>query len=140
MTDKEIIGVLLRKRKEERCRLVVRPRFTLYRELFGIIAAAAVLTAIICFSSLLPDKLFVPAVLVASVLFIVTQAKSILLIMIFTYQKFAPKLIRSACLFTPSCSEYMRISIQKYGVLCGVGKGLRRLRRCHPPNGGFDEP
>ncbi|NLT09546.1 MAG: membrane protein insertion efficiency factor YidD [Ruminococcus sp.] len=79
--------------------------------------------------------------LIAAILiFLIAQTKNIILLMIFLYQKFAPKAIRAACLFTPSCSEYMRISVQKYGVLKGVKKGFRRLRRCRPPNGGLDEP
>lgn len=36
------------------------------------------------------------------------------------------------CRYYPSCSEYAILAINKYGVLKGTGKALRRLLRCHP--------
>jgi putative membrane protein insertion efficiency factor len=36
------------------------------------------------------------------------------------------------CPFEPSCSEYMVLSIQKYGSLQGCLKGLKRICRCNP--------
>lgn len=48
-------------------------------------------------------------------------------------------LLPSACRFTPTCSEYMRGAVEKYGVAKGVWLGLRRLLRCHPfQEGGYD--
>ena len=71
---------------------------------------------------------------------IVIRLKSILVFTVYLYQKFAPESIRSSCRFTPSCSQYMIMAIEKYGVFIGVLKGLRRLSRCHAPNGGHDYP
>lgn len=48
--------------------------------------------------------------------------------------------MRGACLFTPTCSEYMIISLNKYGALKGLLMGLSRIIRCRPPNGGEDYP
>lgn len=56
------------------------------------------------------------------------------------YQHYAPDRIRLKCVFEPSCSEYMILSIEKYGAIKGLIKGCIRLLRCHPPNGGRDEP
>lgn len=56
------------------------------------------------------------------------------------YQKHAPKHIRSACLFTPTCSEYMILAINKYGSIIGIYKGIKRILRCKYPNGGIDYP
>ena len=56
------------------------------------------------------------------------------------YQRFAPTYIRKSCRFTPSCSNYMIHSIEIYGVIYGVAKGVKRLLRCYPPNSGVDEP
>ena len=56
------------------------------------------------------------------------------------YQRYAPKRIRLKCLFEPSCSEYMIASIEKHGTICGIIRGLKRISRCHPPNGGVDLP
>jgi putative membrane protein insertion efficiency factor len=55
------------------------------------------------------------------------------------YKLIVSPLLPSACRFHPTCSDYMKESIEKHGVLKGVGRGLRRLSRCHPfHEGGFD--
>jgi len=55
------------------------------------------------------------------------------------YKRFISPALPSACRFQPSCSEYMRDAVQKYGVFRGVSLGVRRLLRCHPfHQGGFD--
>ena len=56
------------------------------------------------------------------------------------YQKTAPERIRNNCRYIPSCSEYMILAIQKYGVIKGVRMGINRLGRCKYPNGGEDYP
>ena len=46
---------------------------------------------------------------------------------------------RAACRFTPTCSEYTRIAIEKYGVFRGAWMGLCRICRCRPGGGfGYD--
>ena len=48
-------------------------------------------------------------------------------------------LLPSACRFYPTCSEYMREAVERYGAVRGIGKGVWRLLRCHPwHEGGFD--
>jgi len=55
------------------------------------------------------------------------------------YQIVISPLLPAACRFYPSCSEYMRQAVARYGVLKGIWMGLRRLARCHPfHSGGFD--
>lgn len=45
------------------------------------------------------------------------------------------------CKYQPSCSEYMKLAIEKYGVFFGVFKGLWRILRCNPfSRGGEDLP
>lgn len=45
------------------------------------------------------------------------------------------------CRFYPSCSEYTKQSIGKYGVLRGISRGLLRIIRCNPLyEGGVDHP
>lgn len=56
------------------------------------------------------------------------------------YKAFAPMSVRDRCLFTPTCSTYMIMAICKYGLFIGVVKGIRRILRCKPPNGGIDYP
>lgn len=55
------------------------------------------------------------------------------------YKRWISPLLPSACRYHPTCSEYMRQAVERYGVLRGVGMGIRRLLRCHPfHEGGFD--
>jgi len=77
---------------------------------------------------------------VALLLYALLRLKRILLFMISVYQRYAPLSLRSACCFEPTCSEYMRLAIEKYGVRTGFSKGIDRLLRCKPPNGGYDWP
>lgn len=45
------------------------------------------------------------------------------------------------CRFHPTCSEYTKQSILKYGFFRGGFKGARRILRCHPwSEGGIDHP
>jgi putative membrane protein insertion efficiency factor len=57
------------------------------------------------------------------------------------YQWTLSPLLGNVCRFQPSCSRYMVEALQKYGLLRGLAKGLRRLSRCHPwSRGGYDPP
>jgi len=56
------------------------------------------------------------------------------------YQRVAPVRIRRNCRFEPSCSTYMILAVQKYGVLTGIRQGIGRLIRCRAPHGGVDYP
>ncbi len=60
--------------------------------------------------------------------------------MVLMYKAYAPMKVINRCLFEPTCSTYMIMAIQKYGLLIGVIKGIKRIRRCHLPNGGVDYP
>ena len=45
------------------------------------------------------------------------------------------------CKFSPSCSAYMILAIEKYGSVKGLFKGITRILRCNPfSNGGVDYP
>lgn len=56
------------------------------------------------------------------------------------YKAFAPLETRDRCRFEPTCSTYMILAIKKFGLIIGVIKGIRRILRCKPPNGGIDYP
>jgi len=68
---------------------------------------------------------------------------------LFLYQKTLSPLIHyitshffasnSSCRFTPTCSQYSRTAIKKYGIIRGGTLSLKRLLRCHPFSpGGYD--
>lgn len=64
--------------------------------------------------------------------------KKFLLILIKIYQKFS-SMTPKTCRFVPTCSEYAKEAIQKYGVLKGFFLAVKRILKCHPLNeGGFD--
>ncbi|MCX5703744.1 MAG: membrane protein insertion efficiency factor YidD [Candidatus Omnitrophica bacterium] len=56
------------------------------------------------------------------------------------YQGSLRTLLPCSCRFVPSCSEYARLAILKYGFMQGIIKALRRLLLCHPFSGkaGYD--
>lgn len=60
--------------------------------------------------------------------------------LILMYKAFAPRSMRDRCRFEPTCSTYMIMAINKYGLIKGLIKGIGRLLRCKPPNGGIDYP
>jgi len=45
-----------------------------------------------------------------------------------------------ACRFYPTCSEYTYQSIEKYGIISGTWKALKRIVRCNPWNKGGNDP
>ncbi len=73
---------------------------------------------------------FTIIVLAADVIF---ALKRITICLIKIYQRYK-------CRFEPSCSEYMLLVIEKYGLRKGLQKGISRLKRCNINGGGFDFP
>ncbi len=64
--------------------------------------------------------------------------KKVFLFLISIYQKIS-RLTPSVCRFYPTCSEYTKQAVLKYGVLKGGWLGIKRIARCHPGNeGGYD--
>lgn len=61
-----------------------------------------------------------------------------MLFLIKIYQFFS-KFTPPVCRFTPTCSEYARQAIEKYGVLKGGWLAIKRISKCHPwHEGGYD--
>lgn len=43
------------------------------------------------------------------------------------------------CRYTPTCSEYMIIAIDRFGIIKGLFLGIKRILRCNPWGGfGYD--
>ena len=63
----------------------------------------------------------------------------ILVLLLKFYKAIISPLLPPSCRFSPTCSEYAREAIERYGAFRGGWMGIRRLSRCHPFNpGGYD--
>ncbi len=56
------------------------------------------------------------------------------------YQLTVAPLLPASCRFHPSCSEYTRQAIDKFGVITGALFGIKRMFRCHPWSAGGADP
>ena len=64
--------------------------------------------------------------------------KYLILGLIGIYQKIS-SMTPPRCRFYPTCSEYTKQAIIKYGITKGVWLGVKRISKCHPLNpGGYD--
>jgi uncharacterized protein len=54
--------------------------------------------------------------------------------------RLALALIGSQCRFYPTCSEYARLAIERYGVFKGTRLALTRIVKCHPWHPGGADP
>lgn len=64
---------------------------------------------------------------------------NIALILIKFYRMAISPLFPGCCRFTPTCSEYGLIALQRYGFLKGSYLTIRRILRCRPGGGkGYD--
>lgn len=65
--------------------------------------------------------------------------KSFLIVLIDIYRTYISPRFPSKCRYVPTCSEYTREAILKYGAIKGSWLGIKRILRCHPGHpGGYD--
>ena len=64
--------------------------------------------------------------------------KNLLIKLIKLYQKIPGK-FHYSCKFYPTCSEYAKQAISKYGCFVGLWKSFIRILKCNPfSKGGYD--
>jgi putative membrane protein insertion efficiency factor len=56
------------------------------------------------------------------------------------YKAVVSPLLPPACRFEPTCSEYAREAVEKYGAIRGTWMGLKRILRCQPLCKGGHDP
>nr|MDW8081912.1 membrane protein insertion efficiency factor YidD [Candidatus Calescibacterium sp.] len=55
------------------------------------------------------------------------------------YKRYLSPLLPQSCRFEPTCSEYAREALRKYGLWKGLLLSLWRMLRCNPySRGGYD--
>lgn len=123
-------------------RVINRPKIHLFRTIIYLlitfsISAGVGIAVFFIFNNTLASFLSSGAFIL---IFLVIHIKHVLIWIIKFYQRVAPEKVRRRCRFEPSCSNYMIMAIEKYGFFKGLKKGINRLKRCKPPNGGYDEP
>lgn len=65
--------------------------------------------------------------------------RNIGVLMINFYQKYISDSLGKRCVFYPTCSEYTKQAILKYGLIIGSIIGFYRILRCNPfSKGGID--
>jgi len=60
------------------------------------------------------------------------KLKTYLIKFINFYQKWVSPFKKPSCVFYPTCSEYTKEAVNKYGALKGIKMGFFRILRCHP--------
>jgi len=61
----------------------------------------------------------------------------ILLIKVYKYT--LSPLLPNACRYTPTCSQYAIVALQKHGIIKGTILAVKRISSCHPMGGhGYD--
>tara|TARA_B100001175_G_scaffold44655_1_gene33875 strand:+ start:40 stop:273 length:234 start_codon:yes stop_codon:yes gene_type:complete len=58
--------------------------------------------------------------------------KKIFLFIIILYQRLVSPYLPQSCRFQPTCSEYAKEAIEKYGIIKGFTLATKRLTKCHP--------
>jgi putative membrane protein insertion efficiency factor len=56
------------------------------------------------------------------------------------YKRVLSPLLGARCRFAPSCSDYARIAVVRFGTARGGTLALWRLARCHPLCAGGHDP
>ena len=55
------------------------------------------------------------------------------------YQAIISPMLPASCRYSPTCSEYSREAIIKYGPFRGVLLTIKRISRCHPFGGSGED-
>lgn len=64
----------------------------------------------------------------------------ILIALLRWYKRWLSPLLGSRCRFHPSCSDYARIAVARFGAWRGSWLGIRRIVRCQPLCAGGLDP
>jgi putative membrane protein insertion efficiency factor len=66
--------------------------------------------------------------------------RALILALIRTYQAAVSPWLPASCRYDPTCSEYARIAVERFGAVRGSWLAARRVLRCHPLGGHGHDP
>jgi len=70
------------------------------------------------------------------------KMKKRIIYLIKLYKKFISPIFKAMgieCKYYPTCSEYTKMAIEKYGCVKGILLGIKRIIKCNPfSKGGYD--
>ena len=66
--------------------------------------------------------------------------RKLMILPIILYQNLISPLFPSSCRFHPTCSEYTKLAILRYGIFKGCYLGIKRILKCHPLGGSGNDP
>ena len=66
--------------------------------------------------------------------------KFLVLDLLGVYKAIVSPFLPPACRFEPTCSEYTREAVERYGVVKGIWMGAKRILRCQPLCRGGHDP
>lgn len=65
--------------------------------------------------------------------------KYLVIDLLYLYKVMVSPFLPPACRFEPTCSEYARQAVDRYGAYRGTIMAIKRILRCHPfCKGGYD--
>ncbi|HNR91832.1 MAG TPA: membrane protein insertion efficiency factor YidD [Dokdonella sp.] len=64
----------------------------------------------------------------------------LILVPIAFYKRWISPLLGQRCRFHPSCSDYTRVAVARFGAWRGCWLGAARIARCHPLCDGGHDP
>ncbi len=64
----------------------------------------------------------------------------LLLFILRIYQGMISPFLPNSCRYQPTCSEYARQALLKYGFLKGIRLAAKRIASCHPWGGSGHDP
>ena len=66
--------------------------------------------------------------------------KFFILLLIRGYQLMLSPFLPNVCRYTPTCSQYAILAINKYGIIKGLKLAIIRIGSCHPWGGHGHDP
>lgn len=68
--------------------------------------------------------------------------RKVIIFLINLYKKYISNILHFFgidCKFYPTCSEYTKQAVEKYGAIKGIYLGIKRVLKCNPfSKGGYD--